>query len=41
MNAPVVQKLDIVLSIHWMNHYPADKYLGELPYQLNRELFIE
>ena len=24
--APVVQKLDS--AIHWINHYPVDKYLG-------------
>ena len=35
--APVVQTLDS--AIHWINHYPADKYLGnQLRYQLVRFL---
>ena len=38
---PQLFKSWIVLSIHRINHYPADKYLGELPYPLNRDLFIE
>ena len=35
--APVVQMLDS--AIQWINHYPADKYLGnQLRYPLDRDL---
>ena len=35
--APVVQTLDS--AIHRINHYPADKYLGnQLRYPLDRDL---
>ena len=35
--APVVQTLDS--AIHWINHYPVDKYLGnKLRYRLDRDL---
>ena len=37
--APVAQTLDS--TIHRINHYPADKYLGnQLHYQLDRDLSI-
>ena len=37
--APVVQTLDS--PIHWINHYPADKYYGnQLHYPLERDLPI-
>ena len=36
---PVVQTLDS--AIHWIDHYPADKYLGnQLLYPLDGDLFI-
>ena len=35
--APVVQTLDS--AIHWINHYPADKYYGnQLRYPLDSDL---
>ena len=37
MLAPVVQTLDS--AIHWINHYPADKYYGnQLRYPLDSDL---
>ena len=37
--SPIVQKLDS--AIHRINHYPADKYLGnQLRYPLDRDLSI-
>ena len=37
--APVVQTLDT--AIHRINHYPADKYLGnQFRYSLDRDLSI-
>ena len=37
--APVVQVLDS--AIHWIKHYPADKYLGnQFRYSLDRNLSI-
>ena len=36
--ASVVQTLDS--TIHWINHYPEDKYLvNQLRYPLDRDLF--
>ena len=35
--APVVQKLDS--AIHWINHYPVDRYLGKpVRYSVDRGL---
>ena len=39
VQAPAVQMLDS--AIHWINHYPADKYLGnQLHFPLDRDFSI-